>query len=666
MNQAKLRTVLAASALLASQALVAQTAQTPVQTTDSATKQSQEEMIELSPFLVEATQDEGYQAVNTLAGTRVRTDLRDVASSISVVTSKFLQDTGARNAQDLLVYTTNTEIGGIGGNFGGLGNSNGLKENAALLHPNQNTRVRGLDAADNTRDYFLTDIPWDSYNVDRIDLQRGPNSILFGVGSPAGIVNSQTIIADLRKNSAKVENRFDQFGSFRTSLDGNIVLLKDVLALRVAALDDDTKYRQKPAFDHDKRLFGALRFDPKLFGESAHTSIRLNFETGTINANRPRDLAPMDQITPYFAKSSLNPKDSTEPTPYKISIDPWVYQGTIITGANSTNSTLGLVGKPEIWDPWLTAAMARLGSADPVFWYNSNSSSPFRIQQSNIDNQWGLAPDGTIDKTIDGLPFAHQVAIQGYNTYTKNAEQRAAALGLPDPYPGAQKNYYKDKSLTDPSIFDFYNKLIDGPNKMEREGWHAFNLNVSQTFFDNRLGFEVVWDKQMYHARQETNLSDTPFISVDINQNMTVLPDIAAYSGLPNGFGGTGAVPNPDYGRAYVGSSGHYGNHSEQSTRNDYRITTFGELRASDYLGKGWLADLLGRHDLNVLISRDERKQDDRDYLRYATDVNWATNSNETTSITQGFRNVDWITYLSGDLSGAASAQNAHIGNITA
>ena len=28
-------------------------------------------------------------------------------------------------------------------------------------------------AADNTRDFFVTDIPWDSYNVDRVDIQRG-------------------------------------------------------------------------------------------------------------------------------------------------------------------------------------------------------------------------------------------------------------------------------------------------------------------------------------------------------------------------------------------------------------------------------------------------------------------------------------------------------------
>jgi outer membrane receptor protein involved in Fe transport len=52
-----------------------------------------------------------------LAGTRVRTDLKDVASAISVVTAQFLQDTGAKNAQDLLVYTPSTEVAGLRGNF---------------------------------------------------------------------------------------------------------------------------------------------------------------------------------------------------------------------------------------------------------------------------------------------------------------------------------------------------------------------------------------------------------------------------------------------------------------------------------------------------------------------------------------------------------------------
>jgi outer membrane receptor protein involved in Fe transport len=153
-----------------------------------------ENVFELSPFTVQTDASVGYQATATLAGTRVRTDLKDLASSISVITSKFLEDTGARSNETLLQYTTNTEVGGIFGNFAGVGNTQGIGEGRNLTAPSTNTRVRGLDAADNTRNYFLSDVPWDAYNVDRVELQRGPNSILFGVGSPAGIINTATIV----------------------------------------------------------------------------------------------------------------------------------------------------------------------------------------------------------------------------------------------------------------------------------------------------------------------------------------------------------------------------------------------------------------------------------------------------------------------------------------
>jgi uncharacterized protein YfaS (alpha-2-macroglobulin family) len=43
----------------------------------------QGEYLRLSPFCVEATEDAGYSAVSTLAGTRLRTELKDVASAIS-------------------------------------------------------------------------------------------------------------------------------------------------------------------------------------------------------------------------------------------------------------------------------------------------------------------------------------------------------------------------------------------------------------------------------------------------------------------------------------------------------------------------------------------------------------------------------------------------------
>ena len=57
---------------------------------------------------------------------------------------------------------------------------------------------------------------------------------------------------------------------------------------------------------------------------------------------------------------------------------------------------------------------------------------------------------------------------------------------------------YRNKSLTDASVFDFYNKLIDGNNKKEWEEWDAYNVTLTQTGWDDRVGLEVAFDKQEY------------------------------------------------------------------------------------------------------------------------------------------------------------------------
>jgi outer membrane receptor for ferric coprogen and ferric-rhodotorulic acid len=75
----------------------------------SSTGEADQEIFELSPFTVDASDDTGYQATSTLAGTRIKTNLRDLGSSISVITSQFLEDTGATDAGSLLSYTSNTE-----------------------------------------------------------------------------------------------------------------------------------------------------------------------------------------------------------------------------------------------------------------------------------------------------------------------------------------------------------------------------------------------------------------------------------------------------------------------------------------------------------------------------------------------------------------------------
>src|SRR5687768_13628858 len=95
--------IIALAASAASQSLLAQAAPTPGPASD----EPEEEPIMLSPFEVSSSQDRGYQATQTLAGTRIRTNLADIGGSIQVLTKEFLDDIGATDNESLLQYTTN-------------------------------------------------------------------------------------------------------------------------------------------------------------------------------------------------------------------------------------------------------------------------------------------------------------------------------------------------------------------------------------------------------------------------------------------------------------------------------------------------------------------------------------------------------------------------------
>ena len=80
-----------------------------------------EQVIELSPFTVDSTADTGYAATQSLAGTRIKSNLRDVSATVQAVTKEMLDDLGATSLNELLSYTTSTEAGGDLGNFTGVG-----------------------------------------------------------------------------------------------------------------------------------------------------------------------------------------------------------------------------------------------------------------------------------------------------------------------------------------------------------------------------------------------------------------------------------------------------------------------------------------------------------------------------------------------------------------
>jgi outer membrane receptor protein involved in Fe transport len=254
-----------------------------------------EEILELSPFEVTTSADVGYLANNSLAGSRFNTRLKDTPASISVMTREFLDDIGAFALEDALVFANNLQInledqGSIGDSPGG----NSATEFSGSY------RVRGINATV-ARNYFrdLGSLPRDTYNVERIEDSRGPNSVLFGLGSAGGVINVATKQAKLSKDSYAVLLSAGRWDSWRAAVDVNQVLIDKKLAFRVNALVDDSNKFRYHTGSESKAVHLAAKYllTPK-------TQLRVEWERQDVEAGAARSWIFFDYATPWYLAGS--------------------------------------------------------------------------------------------------------------------------------------------------------------------------------------------------------------------------------------------------------------------------------------------------------------------------------------------------------------------------
>ncbi|HEY3755458.1 MAG TPA: TonB-dependent receptor [Opitutaceae bacterium] len=263
-------------------------------------------VITLSPFEVNASHDQGYFAANTLAGTRLNTNIADLASSVTVVTKQQMRDTNSLNINDVMRFESNTEgaltytpiatfRGQVEDTLQGTGATGGAYTSALA----SGNRVRGLAAADNEVNNFwaISRIPMDGYDVESVEIDRGPNSIIFGSGSPAGIFNTSLTEASVTKSSGEIDLMADQWGTIRESIDFNAPLINNRLAIDVAQMYQSEQFEQKPSSDLTRRQYATLTFQP--WGNSV-TRIKASFENYSNYNADPNFVTPIDYVTPWI------------------------------------------------------------------------------------------------------------------------------------------------------------------------------------------------------------------------------------------------------------------------------------------------------------------------------------------------------------------------------
>lgn len=177
---------------------------------------------------------------------KLNESVREIAGSVSAVTDQQLQDLGAQSLADYIQRTP-----GVVFNSYQPGVSHVVMRGIATSSGN----VQGQP----TTGYFLNEVPltepgWtiaipdvDAFDLNRVEVLRGPQGTLFGSASMGGAVNYVANVADASGFNASAELTVSQTKNadvgFAAKAMVNVPLKEDLLAVRAVA-----QYRDAPGF----------------------------------------------------------------------------------------------------------------------------------------------------------------------------------------------------------------------------------------------------------------------------------------------------------------------------------------------------------------------------------------------------------------------------------
>lgn len=528
-----------------------------------------EEMIVLSPFTVNSERDTGYQAQSTLAGSRLATPLKDIGAPISVYTKDFLADIGATNVNELLVFATGMEAGGAQGNFSGVNGGIGDAEvvgDGPRTNPQGASRSRGLSSPTFTRNYAVSDIPLDGYNTTSVTINRGPNSILFGIGSPSGVVENSLATADVFRNRNRIEHRLGENGGNRFILDVNRVLIRQKLALRLIGLNDEERYDQKPAFEDKRRIFATSTYQP-----FESTSISVGTELGKTRANRPITVLPFDSINRFWYEAGRPTFDWT------FYDDP----ARNPAAATTNGSTLrpGYFGQAQLFGGIIIPYEGSVQGAGPGRPVKSTIGSNTSLTAPAINSYRAslFHPDINKDSANDGT-------IAFWETFNIGEAAISAALFPGGVFPAGLKR----QSFVNYDAFPFHKRQIDETSR-QGDDFRNFYTTIRQGAWKDRSGVDKVGVELFFNYEYFERTSNNAFFQQGNGNHIRV--DVNEY--LPDGR------KNPNVGRPYVMGASAAQRNFYESERENRRATAYFRHDFKDNFPR--LGRLLGRHTVTGL-----------------------------------------------------------------
>ena len=414
--------------------LAAQSIAPPTTAATATPAADEESAVTLDVFTVNADKDVGFVAAASLAGGRMATDLVDTPVAYSVQTREFLDALNLTNLDDAIEWSVNTykytdnESGGVAlGSGGSASTTRGVASNAAQ------------------RNFFAGSYNYDTYNLERLDYTRGPNSVLFGAGTISGTANAMTKSARLRRQQTDTVLTLDSHGSVRATLDLNRPIGPKV-ALRMNVLWDERNTWR------DDEIIKRKAFSPALTVElTKRTELRVSgeymekYETSFPNVVRDQlsgwdgayTVAGLEPLTgsssdAKYVVRGVNRIGSTSSPEYWM----WAPDGARLMNYAGTVSTVGysgssnrpingqvpVAGSLSIQAQPILEAVGR-GLTDEQLYGPAIAGSKFRLPSRELTNL-PSAPIGT-DRIRDlSASLSHRVGDALFLEVAANANKR--------------------------------------------------------------------------------------------------------------------------------------------------------------------------------------------------------------------------------------------------
>lgn len=187
-----------------------------------------DDAVVMSPYTVETNSDRGYYSPNAVSGTRTRTELINLPINMSVFTDEFIRDIHARDLNDVVTYAAGVNQGTGGGSATNDGDTLGfsIRGQAAFLpYRNGFRRLRAVDPA----------------TIERVEVVKGPSSVLYGLLNPGGMINYITKRPVQNRRITDVTATVGSYELYRGMIDYNVPSENNKVAVRFVGSIEDSQ-----------------------------------------------------------------------------------------------------------------------------------------------------------------------------------------------------------------------------------------------------------------------------------------------------------------------------------------------------------------------------------------------------------------------------------------